>query len=99
MQTSIQGNIFPRYISVGRLNTSVGRLYISVGYLYEVYAEKFPNSRDRVLQELFIYKLSIPLHRLPLEDILKEWYKSHRSGYVKNQKQNKTLLRMMDEEN
>ncbi|CAB4020272.1 mimitin, mitochondrial, partial [Paramuricea clavata] len=35
------------------------------------------NKRDRVNQETFIYGNSVPLHSLPLEDLRKEWSKTH----------------------
>ena len=35
------------------------------------------NKRDRVNKETFIYGNSVPLHSLPLEDLQKEWAKSH----------------------
>ena len=65
----------------------------------ESHAEKYGTSKDRVLEELFLYEIGVKLQNLPLERIRKQWYKTHRSGYLKGQKKSKTLMRLMDEEN
>lgn len=45
------------------------------GKFNETHYEK--EKRDRVNEETFIYGNSVPLHALPLEELRKEWAKTH----------------------
>ena len=58
------------------------------------------NKMDQVNEEMFLYANSVPLHHLPLEELRKEWEKSHLPAILRTKpgKESSTLTKLWNKE-